>query len=186
MDCAKGRKRADTAFSKRDVEFCSTPNRPVTFTPFFSPSFAILSCMHQQHFRSCGIGAVRIPDGYATQTSLLFPLSQTCDALSYMHQQHFLHRDVKPLNILVKLPPPANTKSPNKASISKQFRHAEARLADFGHSKNVEFFDFSSKATQGVGTRYFIAPESWGGIYSPLSDVYCLGMTMQWCRESGA
>jgi serine/threonine protein kinase len=87
-------------------------------------------------------------------------LDQIVDALEYMHQLGFAHRDVKPSNILL---------SPNGA----------AKLSDFGLAKTAD--EPSVTLAGGImGTPHYLAPEQ---INQPdrvdqRSDIYSLGITL--------
>lgn len=75
--------------------------------------------------------------------------------LSYIHNQGFLHRDIKPDNILLDL-------------------QGEAKVADFGLVTDQLLAGLASAA----GTPYYLAPEVADDfICSAISDVYSLGVT---------
>ena len=105
-------------------------------------------------------------------------ISQTADALGYMHDMGYLHRDVKFLNILI-------VKRDNMA-----WDEAIAKLADFGTAKQIFLAvdgprEYDQVFTKNVGTGHFRAPEVLDGHYYPKSDVYSLGKTMEYLRRSG-
>jgi len=79
-------------------------------------------------------------------------VEQAAEALSYMHNQGFVHRDVKPANLL----------------LSGQ---GEVLLSDFGIAK---FVDSSESLVR--GTVPYMTPEQWKGYASPATDQYALGM----------
>lgn len=83
---------------------------------------------------------------------------ESADALSFAHAQGFLHRDVKPANIL--LDEKGNT-----------------WIADFGLAKSLEQ-DQISQTGDIVGTLRYMAPEQASGQASELSDIYSLGITL--------
>ena len=83
-------------------------------------------------------------------------VKQVAGALQYAHNQHLIHRDVKPDNLLLG-------------------RHGEILLSDFGiavlaHSSR------SRRTEEIVGTVSYIAPEQLQGYPRPASDQYALGV----------
>jgi serine/threonine protein kinase len=92
-------------------------------------------------------------------------VNQIASALHYAHEQHVIHRDVKPENILL------NSKR-------------ELVLSDFGVAIVQPTLD--SLSTQGpAGTPLYMAPEQISGKPCPASDQYALGvMVYEWlCGE---
>ena len=81
---------------------------------------------------------------------------QACEALHYVHEQHIVHRDVKPQNLIL---------------------GAEGVvLVDFGVARELGDED---EGTVGIGTPRFMAPEIFaGGNVSPRSDVFSLAATL--------
>ena len=82
---------------------------------------------------------------------------EACEALQYVHEQHIVHRDVKPQNLI---------------------RGGDGVvLVDFGIATEVG--DGEDPGTIGIGTPKFMAPEVFaGGVVSPRSDVFGLAATL--------
>jgi predicted Ser/Thr protein kinase len=82
---------------------------------------------------------------------------QACEALAYVHEQHIVHRDVKPQNMIVA-------------------DHGVV-LVDFGIARVLD--EDESVGTVGIGTPRFMAPEVFaGGQVSPRTDVFGLAATL--------
>jgi len=76
---------------------------------------------------------------------------QVCEGLQYLSEKHHVsHRDLKPLNILVKL------------EGGQQDPVLELQVADFGLAKVRAALEMSSKNTPNVGTTVYRAPEMTG------------------------
>lgn len=92
-------------------------------------------------------------------------LLQTLKALAYAHSQHFVHRDLKPQNILLR---------GSRGSWS-------ARLADLGLAKNFEEAGFSglTLTSDRAGTGFYMPHEQMSDYrnYRPASDVWAMGAT---------
>jgi GAF domain-containing protein len=81
---------------------------------------------------------------------------QACEALQYVHEQHIVHRDVKPQNLIL--------------------GGEGIVLVDFGVAREM---GEEEQGTVGIGTPRFMAPEIFaGGHVSPRSDVFSLAATL--------
>src|SRR5262245_31496468 len=83
---------------------------------------------------------------------------QVAEALEYAHAQGVLHRDIKPSNLLLDL-------------------HGTVWVADLGLAKLTDQADLTHTGDL-VGTWRYMAPERFGGVSDPRSDVYSLGLTL--------
>lgn len=85
-------------------------------------------------------------------------LVQVGEALDYAHARGYVHRDVKPGNILVD-------------------GHGRARIADFGIAKGLADTDLTDAGEGGFGTAAYLAPEQAEGLMAtPSSDTYAAGV----------
>ena len=94
-------------------------------------------------------------------------VKQVAAALQYAHEQKFIHRDVKPENMLVG-------------------RHQEVLLSDFGIATIMQSTSSLSASAEGTsGTLAYMAPEQIQGHPRPASDQYALGVVVyEWlCGE---
>ena len=85
--------------------------------------------------------------------SALVPVGK---ALSYLHQQGVVHRDVKPGNIFLGV-------------------DGSAKLIDLGLARGAEL-DGLTRTGVAVGTPYYMSPEQARGDYTAQSDQYALGV----------
>jgi serine/threonine-protein kinase len=92
-------------------------------------------------------------------------ITQVLDALSYAHQQGYIHRDIKDQNILV----------------SGTWPNASAKLTDFGLAKSFTQSGMSGVTVAGemAGTLAYMPPEQLKNFrdVKPQSDLYAVGMT---------
>jgi len=89
-------------------------------------------------------------------------MTEVCEALSYVHAQRIVHRDVKPSNVIVS--------------------DAGAVLVDFGIAREFSGID---EGTMLIGTPGFMAPEVISGsVVTPRSDVYGAAATL-WMLLTG-
>lgn len=91
------------------------------------------------------------------------------DGLAAIHQNGFIHRDVKPANVMISGPLPEPGAPPDGTS---------AKLLDFGAVKPADEEGASGTRRTFVGTREYAAPEQWEERTVPESDIYALGATL--------
>ena len=83
--------------------------------------------------------------------------SQVASGIAAAHEQHIIHRDIKPQNMIVS-------------------RDGKVKVADFGIARGVSTQTMNSAA---MGSVHYISPEQARGGYSDeRSDIYSLGITM--------
>jgi len=84
-------------------------------------------------------------------------IEQVASALDYAHERGFVHRDIKPQNILV-----------DAAGLAK--------VVDFGIAKGLSDSTLTEAGT-GLGTVHYLSPEQASGLMAtPSSDIYSLGV----------
>ena len=99
--------------------------------------------------------------------------TQVAAGLAAVHEQHLVHRDIKPTNIMVRL---------------KEEGGVKAKIIDLGLAKTVD----ESASEAGIsspgafaGTPEFASPEQFAGVGVDIrSDLYSLGVTL-WVMASG-
>ena len=89
---------------------------------------------------------------------ILSSVKQVASALQYAHDQKFMHRDVKPENMLLG-------------------RHEEVLLSDFGLAA-LAHSSGSLSTQEAIGTLAYMAPEQIEGHPRPASDQYALGVVV--------
>lgn len=109
----------------------------------------------EEYIEGMSVGDV-LQGGLYTEEGTVQVCRQVCDALSVLHYNGIIHRDVKPDNIMVT----------NRGNI---------KLIDFNASK--EYKDESIKDTRILGTTGFAAPEQYGISQSDArTDIYAVGV----------
>jgi hypothetical protein len=99
--------------------------------------------------------------------------TQVAGGLAAVHEQHLVHRDIKPTNIMVRL---------------KEERGVIAKIIDLGLAKTLD--ESASKAEISLpgafaGTPAFASPEQFAGLGADIrSDLYSLGVTL-WVMVTG-
>src|SRR6266849_4949484 len=95
--------------------------------------------------------------------SVVVNVAQVASALQFAHYQSFVHRDVKPENMLLGT-------------------HSEVLLSDFGisvfASQTVPQYSTNHLAQSVAGTSRYMAPEQLQGKPQPASDQYALGVVV--------
>ncbi len=81
-----------------------------------------------------------------------------CSALMLCHENNILHRDIKPENIFLN-------------------KRGDYKLGDFGISRILRDSPMS-KATTGIGTPEYAAPEQFNGKHDRRVDIYSLGLVL--------
>ncbi|ELP84798.1 protein serine/threonine kinase, putative [Entamoeba invadens IP1] len=100
-----------------------------------------------------------------TRVKILLDASK---GILYLHENGILHRDIKPDNILV-------------FSLNVNDK-VNAKLTDFGSSRNVNLLMTNMTFTKGIGTPVYMAPEVLKQEkYTKSADVYSFGITMFEC-----
>ncbi len=111
-----------------------------------------------QYIEGQTLGPVIKSSEYSLREKVRF-LEQVAKALHYAHGEGFMHRDVKPQNILVS-------------------KDGKPYLIDFGFAKNKHQDVLVTKDGTTVGTPLYMAPEQALGrqdMLGPQTDVYALG-----------
>ena len=108
------------------------------------------------------------PHSFTLETALQMVLSILA-GLECAHQQGVLHCDLKPENILLTLSPTGWI----------------PRLSDFGIARNLPEFkpgflyqEVTEDVLQVIGPPAYTAPERFYGLYSPVSDLYSVGIVL--------
>lgn len=92
----------------------------------------------------------------ASKHKLIGILIDVCSAMSYLHENNIIHRDLKWQNVLLT-------------------KNHQCKITDFGLSKFED--SFSEKHTHNIGTGFYIAPENYNGLdYDNKVDVYSFGI----------
>ncbi|KAI0401987.1 kinase-like protein [Xylaria palmicola] len=152
--------RAVKRISKRQAHFPQSSRRElealITFSDTSQPQFVQHGNLQQYIDRGV------FPEPEAASVT-----AQIAWALHYMHEKHFVHRDLKPMNILV----------------SQMGPQWGVKVADFGIAKHTAG---TAAATQGIGTPGYMAPELFGSSeYTSAVDVWALG-AVAFCMRTGS
>lgn len=83
----------------------------------------------------------------------------SANGISFLHENHHIHRDIKSANIL----------------LDKDFT---AKISDFGLARTSEKFSQTVMTSRIVGTTAYMAPEALRGEITPKSDIYSFGAVL--------
>ncbi|KAL4506312.1 hypothetical protein ABPG73_017046 [Tetrahymena malaccensis] len=126
------------------------------------------------YFRYC-----RNKNQYPNQQLKEILTIQILDGISFLHQKQFLHRDIKPNNILLQFD---NQSNPVIKICDLGFASFISPSQSKIHTKQVIIFDFFTfifkKIKNQKGTREYMPPESEFGIWSRESDLFQIGIVL--------
>ncbi|MEZ2240141.1 MAG: GUN4 domain-containing protein [Microcoleus sp.] len=135
----------------------SHPQIPALVDSFEQDGFLYLV---QEFFEGDNLATELNQQGAFGEVKILQLLADLLPILKFIHDNHVIHRDIKPDNIL------------------RQKSNQKLVLVDFGVSKLVtKRVHTNNFATANIGTIGYIAPEQSMGIQSFASDFYSLGVT---------
>lgn len=117
-------------------------------------------CMVMEYVEGVDLATIVEDQGPLTESQALFYIYQIGEALHQIHQQGFLHRDIKPLNILIRK------------------ERSDAVLVDFGFVQ--EFQEQQVQIHPEYGSRGFAPIEQydWRSLRGAYTDVYGLAATL--------
>jgi serine/threonine protein kinase len=98
---------------------------------------------------------------------------QILAAVDHVHSRRFMHRDVKPENILVSFPRTQCASNPGGSALPT------VKLADFGLAKNIANVQSHRPNSGYVATRWYRAPEQLLRMHNgPPADIWAIGATL--------
>ncbi len=111
------------------------------------------NCIEMEWVDGCSLDTL-LPRGAVSKTLAAKIISETCDALAYMHSKQIVHRDLKPSNIML------------------TYNGNNVKLIDFGLSDS----DAHSILKGSAGTQVYASPELiTGGSVDFRTDIFSLG-----------
>lgn len=111
------------------------------------------NCIEMEWVDGCSLDTL-LPRGAVSKTLAAKIISETCDALAYMHSKQIVHRDLKPSNIML------------------TYNGNNVKLIDFGLSDS----DSHSILKGSAGTQVYASPELIsGGNVDYHTDIFSLG-----------
>ena len=111
------------------------------------------NCIEMEWVDGCSLDTL-LPRGEVSKTLASKIISETCDALAYMHSKQIVHRDLKPSNIML------------------TYNGNNVKLIDFGLSDS----DSHSVLKGSAGTQVYASPELIsGGNVDYRTDIFSLG-----------
>lgn len=141
-----------------EVEVLASLNHPniIKYMDSFEREGSLIIIMEYANAGNLGqlIASKRTKKETFTEKSILQIIYQISGALSYMHKNKILHRDLKTANIFLN-------------------KNGAVKIGDFGISK---ILSTKNQAQTVVGTPYYLSPEMCEGKdYNEKSDVWALG-----------
>jgi serine/threonine protein kinase len=140
------------------------PNLPRVTDFFVEPNGARYLVM--EHIAGQNLDEIVAQRGALTEAETLAWMAQIFNAVDYLHQNHIIHRDIKPQNII----------------LTPQGR---VMLVDFGIAKHMQP-GFATLSGARAATPGFAAPEQYRGGTDQRSDVYSLGALLYAMLTAGA
>ncbi|EGT3589793.1 serine/threonine protein kinase [Proteus mirabilis] len=118
-----------------------------------------------------------IKDGTLPSSEKLRIINMILNGVGYIHKRGYLHRDIKPQNIL-------KIAHFDSSVMDSYKENGDYKISDFGLVKNTNPENDSTQLTRigagEMGTQYFSAPEAWHlGDFTVQSDIYSIGKVIQ-------